>query len=227
MIAPSLLRPPLFGGALELGCFLRGTERFLTDLLVNQEFAAELIRIATELLQGIYETLLRAVDGDVHVVEHASDYGHQEGLLLSPALYREFFKPSDAAVIGTIQKNAPLAKVCFHSCGAIMPLLPDFVEIGVDILNALQPLAKGMDFAGIKRDYGDRLVLHGGVDTQHALSGTVEDVRREVETRLTILAPGGGYILAPSNIIQADVPPENILALSAACRMLGKYPLER
>lgn len=219
------LRPPLFGGVFELGCFLRGTERFLTDLLLEKAFATELVHILTDLLCGWYEALLREVGEFVHVVEHATDYGHQEGLLISPALYREYFKPADAAVIETIGKNAPRAKTCFHSCGAIAPLIPDFIETGAEILNALQPLAKGMDLAEIKRRYGKLLVLHGAVDVQRALSGTAEDVRREVETRIRVLGPGGGYVLAPSNIIQADVPPGNILTLSRTCRELGRYPL--
>ena len=218
-------RPPLFGGVLELGCFLRGTDRFLVDLLLNKAFAKELVHILTGLISGFYESILCAIGEFVHIVEYATDYGHQEGLLISPDLYREFFKPADAAIIATIKKNAPRAKVCFHSCGAIAPLIPDFIETGAEILNALQPLAKNMDMTGIKRQYGGRLVFHGAIDVQRAMSGSVEDVRSEVRTRITELAPGGGYILAPSNILQRDVPVENIVALGRACREYGVYPL--
>jgi uroporphyrinogen decarboxylase len=105
----------------------------------------------------------------------------------------------------------------FHSCGAVRPLIEDLIEIGVDILDPLQAVAKGMEPRGLNDDFGDRICLHGGICTQHLLPrGTAEEVRRETRRRLEILGTGGGYILAPCHVVQTDVPTENILAMCQA-----------
>jgi uroporphyrinogen decarboxylase len=107
----------------------------------------------------------------------------------------------------------------------VSSLIDDFIDIGVEILNPVQPLAAGMDSAELKKRYGRRLSFHGGIDLQKALPGSPDDVRREVETRIGAFGPGGGYILAPANHIQQDTPAENVVLLYRYAAEYGRYPL--
>ena len=150
----------------------------------------------------------------------------QNGMIISPTLWRKMIKPRLARLIQTI-KSYPGIRYQHHSCGAIASIIPDLIEIGVDILNPLQPSAKGMDPSKIKHDYGSKLTLHGAIDQQGTLPyGTPLEVQREVEARIESLAPGGGYIVAVSPNIQADVPPENIIALFENVKKSGVYPIQ-
>jgi uroporphyrinogen decarboxylase len=142
----------------------------------------------------------------------ADDVGTQEGLMVSREMFREFFAPRLSRLVDLAHSHG--AKLLFHSCGAIRPLVEDIIEIGVDILDPLQAAAKGMEPEALKADFGDRLCLHGGICTQHLLpEGSPEDVRSEVRRRIGILGDGGGYILAPCHVVQTDVPTENVLAM--------------
>ncbi len=136
-------------------------------------------------------------------------------------------KPLHAELFSFI-RGRTRAKVFFHSCGAIRELLPDLVEIGVDVLNPVQVSAAGMETAALKRDFGRDLVFWGGgVDTQGVLgSGSPDEVRAEVWRRIGDLAPGGGYVFASVHNIQANVPPENVAAMWEAAERHGRYPLE-
>ncbi len=104
-------------------------------------------------------------------------------------------------------------------------LLPDLIATDIDVLNPVQPLAAGMDPARLKAEFGDRLTFHGAIDEQQALGGSVADVHAEVARRIRALGPGGGYIVAPCSNFQADTPPENVLAMIAAAREFGQYPI--
>jgi uroporphyrinogen decarboxylase len=120
----------------------------------------------------------------------------------------------------------PAIQIMFHSCGGIRPFIPDLLEIGLQILDPVQPLAAGMESAELKQLFGDRLTFHGGVDEQHVLPfGSEAEVEAEVCRRLRAFAPGGGYILAPSHYVQADTPVRNILAMCRAAQRHGQYPL--
>jgi uroporphyrinogen decarboxylase len=216
---------PLAGGILEMASSIRGHSNFYMDMATNPEFAEELLDRITDFFEAFYEEVLNAAGEFIDIVLFGDDYGMQSGLIISPQLWRMMIKPRLRRLI---QKIKGLANVRYqhHSCGAIAPILPDLVEIGVDILNPLQPSAKGMDLAQIKLTYGDALVMHGAIDQQSTLPhGTPLQVQQEVETRLRDLAPGGGYIAAVSPNIQADVPPENILALYRNLQDLGGYPI--
>lgn len=212
-------------GVFETCSALRGTEQYLMDLVINKLFAHQLAQKVTQVLKGLYEVLLEATGPYIHMVQYASDYGTQKSLFISPATYREMLKPYDAEIIHLIKEVAPNAKVFFHCCGAIYPLIPDFIEIGVDVLNPLQPMAVGMDSAKIKAEFGHKLCFHGGIDIQRALPGTLQDVEEEVRTRIAALAPGGGYIVAPANHIQPDVPGRNVVHLYRMAALLGRYPI--
>ena len=125
-----------------------------------------------------------------------------------------------------IKSKAPKAKIWFHSCGAVSEIIEDFIDIGVDILNPVQPLAAGMDSFELKKRFGKRISFHGGIDLQKAMIGSIDDVREEVEKRIRAFAVGGGYILASSNHIQDDTPPENVIFLFEHAKKFGRYPIK-
>lgn len=193
--------------------YLRGFENFMVDLVANKDFAHALMRRVTDYQAARYARFLELAGDALDVILFADDMGGQDGLYLSPRTYREMIKPYHAELLGLIKSRAK-ARVMFHSCGSVASLLDDFIEIGMDILNPVQVAAKGMDTAELKKRYGNRVAFWGAIDTQRVLPyGTPEDVRAEVRRRIADLAPGGGYVVAPVHVIQADVPPENVLAL--------------
>jgi uroporphyrinogen decarboxylase len=212
-------------GIFEQAQWLRGPQQFLTDLLVNKEFALRLIEKVVEFQLAVMERYMEIVGPYVQMVETSDDYGMQVGLLISPALYREMLQPSHRRLIETI-KGKTKAKVFLHSCGSISDILEDLIDAGVDVINPVQPLAKGMDSYVLKERFGDRIVFHGGIDVQRVLPyGSVEDVKQEVKHRIRAFGPGGGYILAPAHNIQDDVPPENVIAMFEAAHQYGQYPI--
>jgi uroporphyrinogen decarboxylase len=205
----------------EIGFHLRGMERWLTDLLSNPELVEDLLE---HLLAFDLAVARRAVVKKVDIVWLGSDIASQQGMILSPALWRRIFKPRMAQLIAAIKEAAPQMLVAYHSCGAIRPVIPDLIEIGVDILNPVQPLAKGMEPEGIKRDFGHALTLHGALDVQQTMPyGTPTQVRDEVHRLMDALAPGGGFIFGPAHALQPDVPLTNIEAMLEAAREYGAY----
>jgi uroporphyrinogen decarboxylase len=114
-----------------------------------------------------------------------------------------------------------------HSCGAVRTFIPEWIDMGLEILDPIQPNAKGMDPFDLKRDFGDKLTFHGGIDAQYVLPfGTPEEVREATKTYIQALAPGGGYIVAPVHNVQGDVSPENLIAMRDAVEEYGYYPLK-
>lgn len=223
----ALVGPVVAGGIFETAMWLRGAEDFLVDLLQNKPFARKLLGKLLEIHTGYLDRYLAIVGPYIEIMEYNDDFGTQRGLMISPKLYREMIKPFHKELVGFI-KSRTKAKVFQHTCGSVYDLVPELIEIGVDILNPLQPKAVGNDSFRLKKEFGDRLVFHGGVDTQEVMPlGTVEDVEREVRTRLTAFAPGGGYIFAASQNIQADVPPENVVAMFNVARKWGRYPIQK
>ncbi|MGA2478889.1 MAG: uroporphyrinogen decarboxylase family protein, partial [Spirochaetia bacterium] len=143
-------------------------------------------------------------------------FAGQQGLLLSPELFRKMIKPCLKRYFRLVREKTP-ARLHLHSCGALRDILPDLVDIGVEVLNPVQVSARGMDPAELKRTFGGSLSFWGGVDTQHVLSrGTPQEVAREARRIAEILGKGGGYVLNPVHNIQPDVPPANIVALFGA-----------
>ena len=197
------LTSPLFQRA----WFLRGFADFLMDLALHREFVHELLDI---ILEYTTKVVTEAVQYDIDGFFLMDDWGQQEGLLISPDMWREYIKPRMTALCRIVKdKNLPLF---FHSCGDIQCLIPELIEMGVDVLNPFQP--EVMDVFEIKRKYGDKLSFYGGVSTQETLPyGTVGEVERDVRERIKLLGDNGGFILAPAHAVQADVPLENILRL--------------
>ena len=150
----------------------------------------------------------------------------QTGPLYPPETFRTLFLPRfrrrwQAARAYLDQVN-PSVKLMFHTDGGIRPFIPDLIEIGMQVLDPVQPLATGMESAELKRDFGDALIFHGGVDNQQTLAfGTAEDVREEVGYNIDVLGKEGGYILAPCHNIQAVSPAENIVAMYEAGKEFG------
>jgi uroporphyrinogen decarboxylase len=213
-------------GVFELAIQLRGFEKFLMDMAVDPTFALRLVEKIGDSLISYYDVLLSVVGEYVDIVEMQDDLAHQQALFMSLDFFRKFLKPTKHRLNQLIRQKAPKAWIYHHSCGAVEPLIPELMDIGVQILNPVQPLARGMDPEGLKKNYGDELVFFGGIDLQQALSGPPERVDREVRLRLKQVAPGGGYILAPSNVIREDVPTENVILLYKLAARYGEYPLD-
>ena len=212
-------------GFFDLGVQLRGFERFMTDLILDKQFIHKLMNKLLEVMCGFYDVLLDQVGPYVHIVETQDDYGHQNSLFFSPSTFQEMIKPYRAELNAFIKKKAPQARIFIHTCGAVSELIDDLIDCGVDVVNPVQPLARGMETDALKNRFGNRVVFHGGIDLQEALAGTAEDVEIEVKKRLRDLAPGGGYILSPANVVQDDVPVENIVLLFDLAKKYGTYPI--
>ncbi len=214
------------GGLIEHGCYLRGTDQFFMDVALDKKLVHALLARITDVFIGLYDVLLGEVGEYLDLVYWAEDFGTQTSLLLSPEMYREFFKHLHKKIFEFIKRKAPHVKLMFHSCGAVYPIVADLIETGIDILNPLQPLARGMDLDTLKQEYGNVISFCGAVDIQRALPGSLEDVEQEVKLRIRQLAPGGGYILAPANYIQNNTPPENVVHMCKTARSYGVYPIE-
>jgi uroporphyrinogen decarboxylase len=220
MGAPWLLFP------FERAVHMQGMETFLLNLAVRPEFAEHLLIKCAETCQRIMDGFLEAADGCLDIIKIGDDLGTSQSLLISPDMYREILKPIHADYIAFIKERTD-ARVFFHSDGDIFPLIPDLIEIGVEILNPVQTSAGKMaDLERLKDKYGQDLVFCGAVDTTRVLpSGTPEDVRAEVRDVIRALAPGGGYLLSSVHTIQNEVPAENVLAMVDAAREFGSYPI--
>lgn len=209
----------------ETGYALRGYEQLFVDFIQNPAFVEALFdRLLAINLVGT-ERFLDAAGKYIHIFRTADDLASQSNLLMSPKIYRKFIKPYQKKYFAFVKSRTD-AKILFHTDGNIAPLLDDLIEVGVDIINPVQPSALG-DLSALKEKYGDKLSFCGAIDTHRVLPyGTVEEVREEVKTRLRELGPGGGYILSSVHSILVDVPPENILAMADAAQEFGLYPLK-
>jgi len=206
------------GGIFESSWALLGLDRFLTDLVENPEVPEAIMDCYTDLMIAIVHRLAAASDGRIDMVYTYDDVAMQNGLLMSPRMWRKYILPRHQRLNAVIKSYG--LKILYHSCGAIYPLIPALIdEAGIDILNPLQPRARWMDMAAIKQEFGGKIAFHGGIDLQHTLPfGSPRDVQVEVVDRCRTLGRGGGYICASAHYIQADVPVENILAMYLAPR---------
>ena len=199
--------------------YLRGMTRFLIDLVENKDFASELL---DKVVRFQLDTGLALASAGVDIIWMGDDFGTQDSLILSPETWRYYFKPRYAQLIAAFKKKRPDVKIAYHSDGNIEALLPEFIDVGVDIFNAVQPLA--LDQGRLKKRFGNRLSFWGGLDIQNVLPhGTPGEVNNEVRRCMNALGSGGGYILGPSHNIQPDVPLDNILAFYDAARQHGSY----
>lgn len=204
-------------GMFEIACFLRGMDQFMMDLAGEPEFAEALLdRIADGLLELTRRTL--EVGGGKYVFyEYNDDVASQRAMMISPEMWRQFIRPRMARFCDLIHSFG--AKVRYHSCGSVYPIIPDLIEIGVDILNPVQPLARDMAPERLKKEFGSRLCFDGGIDTQVLLpKGTPADVRAAVRRMIDVVGKDGGYICSGSHTLQADVPLNNVIAMLEEAR---------
>jgi uroporphyrinogen decarboxylase len=214
---------PLLAGGSEmfyLYCRLRGMERALEDLATEPEIAEAILERIAAFDLALTKRILDETAGAVLFSYVAEDLGTQDSLLMSPRMFRRFLKPHMARLIDLIHGYG--VKVFHHDDGAMRPLLPELVEMGIDLLNPVQWRCRGMEREGLARDFGDRILFHGGVDNQQTLPyGTPEDVRCEVRDNIRIFRGGKGYIVAPCHNLQANTPTANVVALYDAVREFG------
>jgi uroporphyrinogen decarboxylase len=205
----------------ETAWYLRGHAAFLEDMLVNKDFAHALL---DRLLAWDIEVAKRQAALGCDMILFGDDYGMQDRLIMSLPTWREFLKPRYARLFEEMRGVNRNVKTALHSDGNVMDIVPDLIEVGLDVLQPIQPHA--MDLAELKWKYGRHLALWGGVDVQRVLPlGTPRDVEQEVRERIRTLAPGGGYILCTSHNIQPDVPPANVKALYEAAGKYRRYPV--
>jgi uroporphyrinogen decarboxylase len=188
---------------------LRGYEQMLVDFAVDPEMVDRLFDIPF----GYHLTAAkRLVEMGVDMIWTGDDVGTQNAMLISPKTWRRFLKPRMATFISTLKEINPEVKVAYHSDGMVAPIIPDLIEIGLDVLNPIQP--RSMDPAALKREFGENLCFWGSMDEQHTLPfGTPTDVANEVTTRLRTLGRDGGLIIGPTHHVQLDTPLENFWAM--------------
>ncbi len=210
----------LFGGnLLEFGQFLYRNDNFFLLLAGEPAKAHAFLDRLVEIHLAALERYLGAVGPYIDIIVFGDDLGMQTGPQISPAMYREFFKPRHRA-LWTRAKELADVRVNLHSCGGIRELLPDLIEAGMDAVNPVQISCRGMDLAGLRRDFGNRMTFWGGgCDTRAILpTASPEEVRRHVRGQLEVFGGEGGFVFQQVHNIMADVPPENIVALFDAAQ---------
>ena len=213
-------------GPFQTACDLRSTENFLMDMALRPEFAQALLDKITGALDGLLRLAMQSGGKWFDMVElPGDDYAGNTNTIISPAMFRKLIKPCLARLIHTVREYNPNVRLMLHSDGAITNLLPEIISLGVDVIHPLEPLP-ATNLPDIKARFGAQVTFLGGIDISHAMPGSREEVIAEVKHRIAQLAPGGGYILAPANHLQADVPPENVVTLFETAHAVGKYPIQ-
>ena len=213
-------------GVFELGCWLCGFDDFLVKMLIDEDFVKELFDRILKYQQAVIEQYYSAVGEYIHYTSSGDDFATQNGLFVSPETFGRLIKPYLSERI-RITKKYTSAKFLHHSCGSVYRIIDQLMDCGVDILNPIQPEASDMRPEKLKSEFGDRIVFHGGLGTQHELvSGTEESIEQYVKNVISLMNTDGGYILAAAHNIQEDVPPENIIHMFKAARKYGKSASE-
>lgn len=208
--AAILSLPPPF---VHVSQYMRGFEDWYVDFIANKPLLEVLFDCILEYNMEISRRILSDVGKEVDLIFCADDLGTQYGLMVRPDDFRSLLKPRLATYMKQIREMSP-AKIMFHTCGSVVDIIPDLSEIGIDILNPVQVSAAEMNPVHLKKDFGDTMVFWGAMDTQNILPfGTVEDVKKMVETRIEEMGEGGGFVLTSVHNIQPDVPLENILTM--------------
>lgn len=215
---------PIVGASYEpfyLYCRLRGMEQALEDLALGSPIADALMERIYDIHAGISRRALEAAGGLIDFIYVAEDLGTQASLLMSPKTFRRYIKPWLARMIDLAHSYG--ARAFHHDDGAIRTVLPDLIEIGIDVLNPIQWRCRGMDRESLARDFGSAVTFHGAMDNQHTLPfGSPDDVRKEVADNITVFRGTRGYICSPCHNLQANTPTANIVALYEAVREFGQ-----
>lgn len=212
------------GGIFEQPARIMGLQNFLMALVSEPAFADRMMETITDIYIESCNAYLDCVGSYIQVFTYWDDVAGQNGWLINPDLYRRRIKPKQKRLVEAIKRKTD-AKLFFHGCGATRDLIPDLIDIGFEILNPVQVSARGMDTKELKTQFGKDIVFWGGgVDTQSVLPfGTPQEVVQEVKRRIDDLAPGGGFVFAAVHNIQAQVPPENIIAAFDTALDCGRY----
>lgn len=204
----------------ETSWYMVGLEKLFMDMAMEEPYVDALFdKVAA------FHTAVgcKLVELGADLIWCGDDLGSQNGPMISNDMFCRYFKPRIQKMFAEFKKINPNVKIAWHSCGSILPLIPEFIEIGLDVLNPIQPLATGMEPQWLKDTYGDKLSFFGGVCVQELLpKGTPEQIRAEVHRRIGILGEGGGFLIAPAHNIQADTPIENVIAFFDAVKSYKK-----
>lgn len=196
---------------------MHGFQNFLFNMAAKPKLIKTLVDKVTDVYLKLNDAYFSYLKGKLDVWFFGNDFGSQNGLLISPDMWCEFFF-ENIRQLTTLAKSYGL-KVMMHSCGAVSEIIPFLIEAGVDILDPVQTSARGMEPSVLAEKYGGKIVFHGGIDTQHVLpSSTVEEVTEHVNYIIDTLGKSGGYIFAPSQLLGPDIPVENIRAMYNAVR---------
>ena len=207
---------------LKTAMYLRGVEQIMLDLAINPAIVECIIEHITTYFLEYNKRVFQAAANEIDIFMMGDDFGMQNNLLMSVGMWERYLAPGFRRYIEQAHQYG--VKVMHHTCGAVELLIPKFINAGLDILQSLQQRADGMDLGGLKEKYGRALVFQGSIDIQQTLPfGRPEDVRREVEDRMQVGKPGGGFIICTAHNIQPDVPLENILALLGAYHDFAGY----
>lgn len=204
----------------ETAWYMVGLEKLFMDMAMEEPYVDVLFDKIANFHTEVGKQLIRL---GVDVLWAGDDFGSQNGLLLSTDMWDRYFRPRMEKMFKEFKSVNPNVKIAWHTCGAVGKLIPSFIEIGLDILNPIQPKAAGMDPQALKDTYGDKLMFMGGICVQELLPlGTPEQIKAEVKRRCAILSKGGGYIAAPAHNIQADTSLENIFAMFEGVKEFGE-----
>lgn len=192
--------------------FLRGIDKILMDMLVNPDIVELIISKILEFRLAHLAEILKITCGKADWIQVADDYGTQNGLFMKPEIWRKFFKKPLKTMVDLIHKYD--VKAFLHSCGSIREIIPDLIEIGIDILNPIQVRAHNMNPELLIKEFGKKICFHGSIDTQETMSlGSKEDIINEVKQRIITFGKDGGFILSTTHTIESDISLENILTL--------------
>ena len=200
--------------------YLRGTEEIFIDLAARQEIARCIIDKIRSFYMAYLERILHAAKEKIDIVLTGDDFGAQNGLLISADMWRSFIKPGFASYIDLIKAHK--AAAMHHTCGSVVEVIPDMIECRLDVLQSIQPEAKGMSLKDLKRMHGDALSFHGGISIQKTMPyGSRDEIREEVRAIADAVRQDGGYIFYTTHNIQADTSVESIVTLMEAYREFG------
>ncbi len=222
---PALVLDGISAGFTEMACWLRGYENFFLDMAGNKKMAEAILNKTLQNKIKYWEKALTEYGDLIDIVVEADDFASQQGMIISPNMYRKLIKPRQKKLFKAIKNLKDDIYIFFHSCGAVYDIIPDLIEVGIDILNPVQISSINMDSVQLKKEFGNDITFWGGgIDTQNILnSGTTKEVKEEVKKRIDDFAPGGGFIFSTVHNVQADVPPENFMAMWETWEEYGKY----
>ena len=213
-------------GPFQYASDLRGMENFMMDMVMKPDLASALLKKIGGIYCGLYENYLIACGDFIDMIElPGDDYAGNNNLILSPEMFRKFIKPIIKQMVDRIKSYNEDIKIMLHSDGVITKLIPELIDVGIDVLHPLEPLP-ATNQSEVKKNYTDRLVFLGGIDISKAMPGSEQDVILETKRCINQLARGGGYILAPSNHLQSDISVENVVLLFNTARLYGNYPIK-